>query len=74
VLSVRKSERSGRDLGRALLREDLTALSWNFLASSGFVSESQGPRLPGRRGSPGEHEKQPGQSRLLKHHASGPSS
>ena len=39
----------GRDLGRALLREDLTALSWNFLASSGFASESPRAPAPGPR-------------------------
>lgn len=43
-MSVRKGERSGCDLDRALLRK---ALSWNFLTSSGFAGES--PRAPGSR-------------------------
>ena len=49
ALSVRKEERSGRDLGRALLWGDLTALSWNFLASSGFrqrVAKGTGSDAP----------------------------
>jgi len=43
ALSVRKGERSAISAARSSGR-DLTELSWNFLASSGFASES--PRAP----------------------------
>ena len=49
-MSVRKGERSGRDLGRALLREDLAALWWNFVAGS---SSDRGLPGPPRLTSPG---------------------
>ena len=50
ALSVRKGERPGCDLGRALLRRDLTALSWDFLATVRLrqrVIEGPGSRAAG---------------------------
>ena len=52
ALSVREGERSGRELGRALLRRDFTASSWNLLASSSSDRGLPGPpRLTSTRAS-----------------------